>query len=335
MLLGTPAVLGAGDRSDVGEPITARLAALWADRRTPTSWPAIDRALVLLGRSRAGQQHAGRSDRRLDVAPARTRRSPPASPSSRAAPRRRRPLGHQLLVECEELRRGAAVANAGCRAGTAARVSGTGSTRGGSRGWRLARGGVVAARPGRTDVVDDLLSEAGVRLTRQARTHSLGWRPVRSSPACRRTCRCSPSPVRRVRRPPSEELASAHCATAGWPARRLGDRWFGTGVELASAATGRSRARPAGRRPTAASSSRRQRGTTSSAVVADRTAATGVLAVEPAGDQLGGDRRPLGDPHQHDDRAADLGQRPPVDVGLAGRRWPVTTVNARPPRRGG
>ena len=40
--------------------------------------------------------------------------------------------------------------------------------------------------------------------------------------------------------------------------------------------------------------------------------------VEAAGDQLGGDRGPLRDAHEHDHRAADPGQGAPVDVGLAG-----------------
>ena len=55
--------------------------------------------------------------------------------------------------------------------------------------------------------------------------------------------------------------------------------------------------------------------TTSSAVVAERTAATACR--EAAGEQLTGGRGAVGHAHQDHDRSADLGERPPVDVVLA------------------
>ena len=55
---------------------------------------------------------------------------------------------------------------------------------------------------------------------------------------------------------------------------------------------------------------------TSSAVVADVTAATGVAGSRPPAISSAAIGAALGDAHQHDDRAADSGQRAPVDVAV-------------------
>ena len=121
-------------------------------------------------RPRAGHQHAGRSGGRLDShGPVpRVRRRPGRAPG-RAARRRSLGLVHELLVECEEYgadRRGPPAAGKGTAprfrplASTAARIPACGRC---SRRCRC-----CPTRPGRRDVVDDLLIEAGIRLTRQA-----------------------------------------------------------------------------------------------------------------------------------------------------------------------